>query len=341
MDLSQVDSQLKLPLTWSPPVLQSLRPPSWARGGHRQTLVGHFWPSPALPHQGERVEIPLAGGDRAVARFFAGTSSSVIYLFHGLGGSSQSTYIQRIARLALARGHSVFMGNHRGCGDGVGLAREPYHSGRAEDLSALIAYGRSRYPERKHLAIGFSLSANALLLLVAKQRAEILPDAAIAVNAPINLALSARLLTQGLNRIYDFDFMREMRRGLKERSELDRTLKNIRMPLHMTLTEFDDLYTAPYGGFKNRYDYYESCSAAPHLKDVSVPTVAITAENDPFVGAADYRAPHGSPHLHVHIENDGGHMGYFSDKATPLGSRRWLDYAVATYMDSLLEHVEV
>jgi predicted alpha/beta-fold hydrolase len=347
---TSTQNQLKLPPL---PKLEPCVAPAWARGGHLQTLIGHFLPSPILKEQGERVELDVVGGDRVVAHFIAGASQTVVYLFHGLGGFSHSSYMQRTALLARARGHSVFMFNHRGCGDGSGLAREPYHSGRAEDLSALIAHGRRLFPRHKHLAIGFSLSANALLLLSARQRGDVLPDAAIAVNAPINLGRCAVLLKQGFNRIYDIDFMRQMRGALKVRAHLDKSVADLRVPLLMTLTDFDDLYTAPFGGFKSREDYYETCSAARYFKDIAIPTVALMANDDPFVAAADYQlaaqaarglsvsdaakpsVPLPSKLLHIHIENEGGHMGYLCAKPTPLGTRRWLDYALASYMDAL------
>src|SRR5579872_1060681 len=102
--------------------------------------------------------------------------------------------MHRTAILALKRGYMVYAFNHRGCGLGAGLARHPYHSGRAEDLSAAIAFGRSQHPRARHVAIGFSLSANALLLLLGGERGKTLPDQAIAVNAPLDLETCSRSL---------------------------------------------------------------------------------------------------------------------------------------------------
>ena len=167
------------------PILEPCIPPSWARGGHAQTLLGHFLPDRLLTHKGERVELACSDGDRLVAFVTEGISDTVVYLFHGLAGSTDSGYIHRTARVALRQGHTVMMMNHRGCGEGVGLARYPHHSGRAEDLSSAIEFGRGRFKNRRHLAIGFSLSGNALLLLLTGNRGIVKPDLAISVNAPI------------------------------------------------------------------------------------------------------------------------------------------------------------
>jgi uncharacterized protein len=313
--------------------LQPCLSPIWAQGGHLQTILGFLIPSPNLAERGETLEVEVSGGDKVVTHHLPGQSNRVVYLFHGLGGESHGSYMQRTALLAQSLGHTVFMSNHRGCGEGRGLAKEPYHSGRAEDLSKVIELGRRMYPNHHHVAIGFSLSGNALLLLAAKQRAMITPDAAIAVNAPIFLERAALLLKRGLNRIYDFKFMQDMRREIQSRSAAD-----LSIPWHATLHDFDDLYTAPAGGFKNREDYYRTCSALPYLRSIEIPTVILTAEDDPFVSVEDYRQAELSPSVHLHVEKTGGHMGYITRQKTPLGTHRWLDYALLTFLDSLDNH---
>lgn len=310
-------------------------PPLWAHSGHLQTLLGHLIPSPQFAPTGKPVELEVSGGDKIVSHFHEGKSDKVIYLFHGLGGFSHASYMQRTALIAQKYGHAVFMFNHRGCGEGGGLAREPYHSGRAEDLSAMISYGRKLYPDKIHVAIGFSLSANALLLLAAGQRASVLPDAAIAVNAPINLGRAGELLKKGFNRIYDLSFMIDMRAALRSRHEQQPNLKKLSIPLLATLTEFDDLYTAPYGGFRNRDDYYQTCSAAQYLPEIKIPTVIITAEDDPFVDFADYKNARYSKHCLKHFERHGGHMGYLAKSGSLPGTVRWLDYALESYLRAL------
>ncbi len=311
------------------------KPAAWARSGHAQTLLGHFLPSPILNTNDERIELLVSGGDTIVAHFIPGTSNTIVYAFHGLGGSSHRSYMQRTALIAQSFGHSVFLFNHRGCGTGSGLAREPYHSGRAEDLSALIEYGRKRFPSHIHVAIGYSLSANALLLLAAGQRGSFLPDAAIAVNAPIDLHKAGVLLKTGFNLVYDQSFMRDMRREISSRLHQKPELNKLRVPAFSNMMDFDELYTAPHGGFKNRDHYYSTCSAKQYLQQIKIPTVLLTAKSDPFVDYRDYQDAKLSPHVHRHIEDHGGHMGYLSNRNTPLGTKRWLDYALHSYLTSL------
>jgi predicted alpha/beta-fold hydrolase len=322
-----------------PKTLEKCDPPFWARGGHAQTLVGHFLPFPKINEQDEVVRVELEGGDCLVAHHYPGTSGTVVYLFHGLGGESHRSYMQRTALLVRRLHHTVFLVNHRGCGKGRGLAREPYHSGRSDDLSAVVREGRKRYPIATHLAIGFSLSANALLLLAANKhplgRDLTLPDAAITVNAPINLARASELLLKGLNRIYDFNFMGDMRDAVDSRIQAGHGVAPVRLKRFSTLRDFDALYTAPEGGFRDRDHYYASASAAQYLKDIQIPTVILTAADDPFVAVDDYRNSPRSDFAQLFIAEHGGHMGYITKNKTPLGNHRWLDYALFTFMLSL------
>lgn len=304
------------------------RPPLWARGGHLQTILGHLLPSPSLNQIGENLNVTLSEEtERIHTTYLQGEEKCVVYLFHGLGGSAQATYMQRTALVARSLGMHVFVNNHRGCGEGVGLATEPYHSGRAEDLSAVIAFGKKMLPDHKHIAIGFSLSANALLLLCAGVRAQVMPDMAIAVNGPIHLDQASLKLTQGLNRLYDKRFVLELKRYVKvnapENLSLLRAIKDLR--------EFDEVYTAPVGGFKSRADYYATCSARNYLKDIKIPTVLITSKDDPFVGVDDYLTAELSPQVVLHVEEHGGHMGYLSSHT--FGFERWLDLALKSYLE--------
>jgi predicted alpha/beta-fold hydrolase len=305
-------------------------PPIWAQTGHLQTLLGHLLPSSVLTIKGEHLNVSLdKETERIHSTYLKGTSKTAIYLFHGLGGSAEASYMQRTAIKALNQGHHVFINNHRGCGMGAGLATEPYHSGRADDLSKVIAYGRQMLPDHKHIAIGFSLSANALLLLAAKVRATVQPDYAIAVNGPINLDRASIKLQQGLNKIYDKRFTHE----LKHYMQTNRPQDVGDFSLVKDLRDFDERYTAPIGGFKNRADYYATCSAKQYLPKINIPTVIITAEDDPFVSVVDYQEASFSPSTVVHIEKHGGHMGYLEKDG--LGYSRWLDQTIASYLKVL------
>ena len=77
---------------------------------------------------------------------------------------------------------------------------------------------------------------------------------------------------------------------------------------------FDDAYTAPQGGFGNADNYYTQASAVRLIDRVTIPTLIVTAEDDPFVPGDQFRRPvvTGNPHVRVEITPHGGHCGFVS-----------------------------
>jgi predicted alpha/beta-fold hydrolase len=311
------------------------RAPWWADSGHQQTIVGNLLVEPALALPSERLEITLEDGDRLAGRIFRGTRPERLCIFHGLGGDDDRPYIRRAVRLGLSRGLEVWTVNHRGCGLGRGLAKGTYHCGVAGDLGAVFAEARRR-GKGSVLAIGFSLSGNALLLNLGEGHdgPHPKPDCAIAVNPPVNLGRCSMLLGSAVNRPYDYYFVQSVLSSVRDREEAGLIPKGrYLLDKLMTLRSFDDAYVAPAAGFQDGRDYYDRCSASGHLSKITTPTVILHAEDDPFVDAEDLKAANLGPAVHLHIEERGGHMGYVS---RDLSDHRWLNYALGHYLDQLL-----
>lgn len=312
------------------------RPPPWARGGHAQTLWAHVLPVRAAPLSArpgaERREIALGDGDRLVVHALAGTSGVRVHLFHGLSGDADSDYVRRTAAALVARGHSVWAANHRGCGAGRGLAARPYHSGSSADLAAVLAASRAEAPGLVHLALGFSLSGNAALLMAAEGRAPWLCGL-IAVNPPVDLARAAQDIHRGLCRLYELRFLWRLRRAVRERERDGLARRPHDIPLRASLREFDELYTAPEGGFADAADYYARCSAGPRLAEVTTPGVILAAADDPFVAPEAYAGLALPASLLLHVEECGGHVAYLERHG--VGARHWLDGALVHYVEAL------
>jgi uncharacterized protein len=311
--------------------LSNCLPPFWARDGHTQTIISHLLPSPPLPADRERVEIALADGDRLVGYLFKGTKPIVVAGFHGLSGCSDSRYMRRTAAVCRRLGFWCLLVNHRGCGPGKGLAKGPYHSGRGEDVSEAFTFLKARLPGYRRIGVGFSLGGNALLLLLSGGRGTEVPEAALAVNAPIRLERAAEQLRAGWNRIYDTHFVKLCRRSIEERRAAGLIGDEYRLPRKLSLMEFDDYYTAPAGGFADRHDYYATCSTVGRLDRIQVPTVLLTAQDDPFVDYRDYAAAKLSAQVKLHLEKHGGHIGYLSRGP----NLHWIEQALEHYLTEL------
>ena len=312
----------------SPLSFQPCKAPLWARSGHAQTLWRFCLPMAKIHLPSEKKIVHLPDGDRLVLLYTPGHSDWVIYLFHGLSGDASSSYMANMAKLCINQGHSVYRVNHRGCGDGLHLAKQPYHSGRGEDISDVLAMGRAAHPHKKHIAIGFSLSGNALLNLLTGLKGQVMPDFAISVNAPIDLAAASAKLNDGLNRIYDLYFLQRLRRAVTLKYHAGHLPDKIIISRLSTLRQFDSLYTAPASGFASADDYYQQCSTQQHLTKITIPTILLTAFDDPFIPVESYLSARLSRSTRLHIERIGGHLGYLSRTKTPLGNHRWLDYAL-------------
>lgn len=306
--------------------LISCEAPFWADSGHSQTLWGHFLKSPELENPGLNFEVDLPDGDRLFCFYHPGHTDTVVSLYHGLSGDMNADYMQRTAILCRQLGHTVVLVNHRGAGPGIKNARNPYHSGRAEDVSEVIKALRQKFPNKKQIAVGYSMSGGIVLCLGGGFRGEHKPDGIITVNAPLNLDRGARMLRTGFNRIYDVRFVYRLRQNVEMKYQEGLIQQRYEIPWWATLNDFDRIYTAPASGFKDRTEYYESCSAINYLHNIDVPTYMLTSADDPFVKVDDYKEVQWRSNMSLHVENRGGHMGYLAKRKTPLGSTRWMDY---------------
>ena len=314
-------------------------PPLWARGAHIQTLLGHFLPSEAVELPWEHLNLKLADVDALRVLLSRGTSTVVIHLFHGLGGSAEADYMGRASTLFASQGHTILAINHRGSGEGRGLAARPYHMGSTPDMAAMLQVGRSLFPQHTHVAIGFSLSATVLLLLLGRDASMDFaqPDLAIAVNPTVDLEKASLRLGRGFSRAYDLRFVTLLRKHLRDLWEFGLLKQLIPIPRLATLREFDELYTAKAAGFRDRSDYYAQCACVPYLRTIQTPTVILTSADDPIAPAADLDGAELSPAVHLHVEATGGHMGYLGRGVPGL---RWLDYALDHYLRELLNAVQ-
>ena len=330
---------MKIPLNLIP-----FNPYPLLKGGHRQTISGYYLPSPKNLRGTYVHHIKVSGGDKlALCENRPNRKSTfqrAILFMHGLGGNADASYMLRIAQLFQNRGWITFRMNHRGCGEGVGLARQTYHSGRSDDASAVMLKIEELYPDSPLIAVGFSLSGNVLLKLLGEKKEPLATNlaGAIAVAPPINLSLCAAALCQSQNRVYDLRFMRLLKKAMRERREHFSDFPKLDFKWKMKLRDFDEICTAPLNNFKSAEDYYSKCSAKQFLSGISTPTYLLTSDDDPFVPKESFDNLPENEFLNFNLTKSGGHMGYVSAEKTPLGTQRWLDYAVLTFAENLMKN---
>jgi predicted alpha/beta-fold hydrolase len=232
---------------------------------------------------------------------------------HGLGGSDQSSYVVSAGHLAFGLGWHVLRMNMRGAGDSLNLCPRLYNAGLDSDLLAVL---RTAAHEASGVAaLGFSLGGSLVLLTLARQR---LPKGfigAVAISPPLDLGACADAVARPANRLYEFHFMRDLRRGYRERQWRRPDLYEARRERGTrSLRDYDERITAPYGGYRGADDYYSRSSAGPVLTSIDQPTLILAAADDPMVPSetvAGWALP-SSGRVRREILPSGGHSGFVS-----------------------------
>lgn len=290
-----------------PRLPDDFRPALGLSNGHAQTFFAALRRRPARPAlTRRRFETP--DGDFIDVDVLEQTHGApTVLLLHGLEGSSSSTYVSESLRLVAARGWNAWALNFRGCSGEPNRAVASYSSGDTRDLAFLV----DKLPGPR-FAIGFSLGASVLLNGLARLA---LPfDAAVAVSAPFELAVSARAIDakQAFGPVYLNHFLPSLKRkGLASARRFPGTLDAAAIAKVETLRDFDHHVTARAFGFASAEAYYEACSSAQVLDRIRVPTLLLTAEDDAIAPAS--ALPTGldaHPALHVLRTRHGGHVGY-------------------------------
>ena len=241
-----------------------------------------------------------------------------VVVLHGLEGSSGVHYMRGIADKAWRRGWNVVLLNQRNCGGTEHLAPGLYHSGLTEDpravMRALIA---SDHLDR-FAVVGYSLGGNLAVKLAgeAGDHPDIPLVAVAAVCPTIDLERCVRAIERRTNIPYHFNFVRNLRARMRRKHAAWPGLFDL-APLGgvWTIRKFDDVYTAPHHGFGDATNYYYRASAMRVVDRISIPTLILAAEDDPFVPYEQFLDPvlAGRPEIDVRISKHGGHCGFVGE----------------------------
>jgi uncharacterized protein len=324
--------------------VHDFKPSWWLPGPHLQTLWGRFFRrTPPLRPRHERWD--TADGDVVdVYRVPGKAGSPHLLLLHGLEGGLRSHYARGLLAGAAHRGWSATLLVFRSCGPELNRLPRFYHSGDTVDARMAIGRVLTEAEGAPLLVAGVSLGGNVLLRLLAEEggRAAGRIAAAAALSVPYDLFRSARHIQRGFARVYEQHFVRSLRR--KALAKLERhhgIYDGAAVRRARTLFEFDDVVTAPLHGFADAADYYARASSLPVLDRIAVPTLLVSAEDDPFLPGsvlAEVRAAAArNPNLHLLFVPFGGHVGFISGppwRQVYWGEARAFDFFEAQLADA-------
>ncbi|HXN65428.1 MAG TPA: alpha/beta fold hydrolase [Candidatus Acidoferrales bacterium] len=256
-----------------------------------------------------------------------------LVLVHGLEGSAESGYMLGLADRAFAAGFNAIRLNQRNCGGTADLTPALYNSGLSGDFRAVLIEltEGDRLPEI--FFAGYSMGGN-LVLKMAGELGAGAPEGLrgiCAVCAALDLSSCVNATDGFRNILYRRYFVRKLkRRFLAKRALFPDRYADPGLERVHTIRDFDDIVTAPNCGYLDAADYYHRASAMRTIAEIRVPTLLLSAEDDPMVPPRTFADPaiHGNPNLSVVISKHGGHCAFLSGDAA---ERHWAEARVVEF----------
>ena len=288
--------------------------------GHAQTIVGNFLPRRnQLPPPEERlfqvepeVQVLCHCHWQADRR-----SAMTLVIVHGLEGSSDSQYVIGTGSKAWLAGMNVVRMNMRNCGDTEHLGPTLYNSSMSGDVGAIATTLIAEDGLKQLAFVGYSMGGNLVLKLLGEWGADAPREvkAAVGVSPAIDLAPSADALHHRANRVYEWKFLRGLRRRILRKAALFPGRYDVSHLRGMrSLRDFDDQITARYSEFRDAQDYYLRAAAARVVDRIAIPTLVLHALDDPFIRLLpDTREKllH-NPHISFIETAHGGHCAFLA-----------------------------
>ncbi|WP_020530946.1 YheT family hydrolase [Flexithrix dorotheae] len=309
-------------------------PPIFLRNNHLHTIF------PVLFRKVKdvnyvRERLNLKDGDFIDLDWQKNDSKKVALLIHGFEGSTDSLYLKAMAHAMLKSGWDIVGMNLRGCSGELNHLYRSYHSGASEDVEEVVNYLANQYNYEELMVIGFSLGGNMTLKYLGEAGKKQSPDilkSAVAVSVPCDLGSAA----DTINRFYANRFLKTLKPKLIQKIKKYSSALTIEdVKKIKTLREFDDIYTAPVHGYENATDFYSKCSSRHFIKNIEIPTLLISALDDPFLTKKcfPFKEAQQNPNFYFLATQNGGHVGFVEFNAD---GEYWLEKRIVDFASNKL-----
>ncbi len=283
------------------------------KNGHLHTVIAALFRKVSdITYSRERIETP--DGDFIDLDWSRLGSSKLVVVLHGLEASANIPYVKGMVQYFNQRGWDGIGMNFRGCSGVPNRTLRAYHSGETEDLAWVLQHIIEKNTYDSIALVGFSLGGNVLLKFMGEQR-ELLRQvsSAVAISVPCDLSGVSEKLNHWQNRIYLKRFMYYLNKKLN--TKLHQFPEQISLPLNRmpkTFFEYDHYFTGPVHGFSGAKDYWEKSSSLTFIPRISIPTLLLSALDDPFLTKKCFPRHLSSKNEQFYLETPfhGGHVGF-------------------------------
>lgn len=322
------------------PLIKSTYQPTYPfTKSHFNTVFRTFFSHIKINYKRERLE--LDDGDFMDLDVTSVNSETVIIALHGLEGSSDSTYILALSKVLNKATIDVVAVNLRGCSGEHNRVLASYHSGKTEDLDAVVNHINKNHNYKNIILVGYSLGGNITLKYLGEQGENLNTKikCAIAVSVPCDLTGSSNALLQKSNMAYMHRFLKSLKEKAihKNKQFPDASLDIDGLLTAKNFKDFDNLFTAPVNGFIDAQDYWTKNSSKPFLHAIKIPTLMVSALDDTFLSDECFPFEEAEDHQHLFLETpkDGGHVGFNSTFYGKNG--HWLEKRIFQFMNDNLK----
>jgi len=299
-------------------VREIYRPPFIFRNRHLHTIIPSLFRRVKVP-SAENIRLTTPDHDFLDIDYYKNNGKVVAIINHGLEGNSRKPYVLGTVKYLLNSDFDAIAINLKGCSGYSNRLLTSYHAGKTDDLDIVIKYAIKVLKYPKIVLIGFSLGGNITMKYIGESGKNIYPEikVGIAISVPCNLKSSAYQLGRISNSLYLIKFIRSLKKkALKKINDFNidyLPLDKIRRA--KDFFHFDNLFTAPVHGFSNAEEYWSKCSSIQFIPDISVPTLLISALDDPFLSSDCFPndLSEKNPQFFLYTPRYGGHVGFTCD----------------------------
>lgn len=315
------------------PILTSTyQPPLFFGHAHVQTVLPSILRKvKGVHYQRERIDTP--DNDFLDMDWSRSDSKKIGIIFHGLEGNSSRHYVLGMVKMLNQNGWDALAVNFRSCSGEPNRQLRSYHSGMSEDVETVVQHVMNYKNYDTIGLIGFSLGGNVVLKYLGERGSNVpsMIKAAVCFSVLCDLKAGAIRMEAPSCRVYMRRFLKMLHEKIQAKMKMfpgqidDTGYEKIR-----TFREFDDRYTAPMNGFKDAEDYWKRVSSKPFIPNITIPTLLVSAKNDPFFAEECYPVEEAkvNPNFFLEMPESGGHVGFmsFNGHGTYWSEKRMMDF---------------